>query len=126
MKRNIFLFFTGLETLAVGVFLMMQRNALMDDPTDRVVHMIHQMGSIEWAILLMVLGAVSLVVGVLDVKKYNIQQVILILFGGLWCAYSLFFWINDIHFGPGLKLGTLLSIFVFVQILFEAYFGKRG
>lgn len=126
MKRNIFLVFTGLETLAVGVFLMMQRNALMDDPTDRVVHMIHQMGSIEWATLLIVLGAVSLVVGVLDVKKYNIQQVILILFGGLWCAYSLFFWINDIHFGPGLKLGTLLSIFVFVQILFEAYFGKRG
>lgn len=126
MKRNIFLVFTGLETLAVGVFLMMQRNALMDDPTDRVVHMIHQMGSIEWAILLIVLGAVSLVVGVLDVKKYNIQQVILILFGGLWCSYSLFFWINDIHFGPGLKLGTLLSIFVFVQILFEAYFGKRG
>ncbi|WP_346708981.1 hypothetical protein [Limosilactobacillus oris] len=126
MKRNIFLVFTGLETLAVGVFLMMQRNALMDDPTDRVVHMIHQMGSIEWATLLIVLGAVSLVVGVLDVKKYNIQQVILILFGGLWCAYSLFFWINDIHFGPGLKLGTLLSTFVFVQILFEAYFGKRG
>lgn len=126
MRRHIFLVFIGLETLAVGVFLMLQHNALLDDPNDRVIHMIHQMGSIEWAIMLIGLGVVSLIVGMLNVKQHSVQQIILILLGGLWCAYSLFFWINDIHFGPGLKLGTLLSSFVFIQILFEAYFGRRG
>ncbi|WP_242363426.1 hypothetical protein [Limosilactobacillus antri] len=126
MRRNIFLVFIGLETLAVGIYLMLQRNALLDDQNDRIIHMIHEMGNYEWSAMLMGLGLVALVIGILNTNRYNIQLILLTLLGALWCAYSMFFTLNDLHFGKPFQLGTLLSIFNFILILFDAYFGRRG
>lgn len=125
MKRNIFLVLNGMQTIAIGIFLLIQRYTLLDDHSDRAIHLVHYMGDAEWATVLIVLGSIGFVVGLLDTDRYHIQKIILILLGGIWFAYSLFFIMNDLHFGQPVHLGTILSSFVFIQILFEAYFGGR-
>ena len=124
MKCNAFLTLTGLETIVVGVFLLIQRNILLDDHNDKVMHFVHQMGNAEWAALLIAVGALALVIGILDVNKYAAQTVILIVLGGLWLAYAFSFTFSDFYFGNPLHLGDLLAWFVFLQITFEAYFGE--
>lgn len=124
MKRNIFLVFNGLETIAVGIYLLVQRNALLDDHSSCVMHMVHQMGNAEWATVLIAIGAITLVIGALNTNRYGAQISVLIVLGGLWFAYAAFFTFSDLHFMTPFHLGTLLSWFVFIQILFEAYFGE--
>lgn len=124
MKRNIFLNLTGLETIAVGVFLLIQRNILLDDYSDKVMHFVHQMGNTEWAVLLIIVGASALIIGLLNTNRYGAQTITLIILGGLWLAYAFFFTFNDFHFGNPLHLGDLLAWFVFLQITFEAYYGE--
>lgn len=126
MKRNIFLIFNGLETIAVGIYLLVQRNALLDDHSSKVMHMIHQMANAEWAAVLIAIGAIALIVGILNTNRFGIQVLILILLGGIWFAYAFFFTFSDLHFMVPFHLGTLLSWFVFIQITFEAYFGEVG
>ena len=124
MKRNIFLTLTGLEAIAVGIFLLVQRNILLDDHNDKIMHFAHQMGDPEWAALLIAVGVAALVIGLLSTNKYFIQTAMLIILGGLWLAYAFFFTFSDFHFGKPLHLGDLLAWFVFLQIAFEAYFGE--
>lgn len=124
MKRNIFLLLNGLETIAVGIYLLVQRNALLDDHSSRVMHMVHEMGNAQWAAVLIAVGAIALVIGVLNTNRYGAQISVLIVLGGLWFAYAVFFTFSDLHFMTPFHLGTLLSWFVFIQILFEAYFGE--
>lgn len=124
MKRNIFLTLTGLETITVGILLLVQRNILLDDHNDKVMHFVHQMGNSEWAALLIAVGAAALVIGLLNINKYFTQTAMLIILGGLWLAYAFSFTFSDFHFGNPLHLGDLLAWFVFLQITFEAYFGE--
>lgn len=124
MKRNIFLTLTGLETIVVGVFLLIQRNILLDDHNDKVMHFVHQMGNAEWAALLIAVGAAALAIGLLNSNRYGAQTIILIILGGLWLAYAFFFTFSDFHFGKPLHLGDMLAWFVFLQVAFEAYYGE--
>lgn len=124
MKRNIFLALNGLETIAVGIYLLVQRNALLDDHSSRVMHMVHEMGNAQWAVILIAVGVLAMIVGLCNINRSAIQTVILIVLGGLWFAYAAFFTFSDLHFMTPFHLGTLLSWFVFIQILFEAYFGE--
>lgn len=125
MKRNIFLVLTGLETISVGFFLLIQRNILMDDANDKMMHFVHMMGNTQWSILLMAVGTFSLLIGLFNVNKWAMQNVTLIVLGGLWLAYAFSFTFTDVHFGKPIHLGDFLCCFIFIQILFEAYFGKR-
>jgi hypothetical protein len=41
--------------------------------------------------------------------------------GACWAAYFVAFVLQDLHFGPGVHLGTILSAFVFIHVLYDAY-----
>lgn len=126
MKRHYFLVFTGLETMAVGVLLLLQKHFFVDSHNNRMVHVIHHMGDPDWAVLLMVIGLVAVLIGATNLQRHGAQKIILIILGGLWFSYSLFFVMNDINSGQPLRLGTLLSCFIFLEIATEAYYGEEG
>lgn len=126
MRRNIFVAFTGLATLAVGMYLLLEHHFMRDDPSDRLVHISQYMGNINWAVILMVVGTVAAVVGLTNYNKYHAYSVMIIILSALWCAYFVAFLIQDIHFGQPIRLGTVLTGYVFVQILVEARFGGGG
>lgn len=123
MKRNIFLTITGLETLLVGIFLGIQKDALLDDPHDRFVHLTYYMGNMPWSIILITAGLATIAIGLSSFDKWHLQSVTLILMSAVWCAYFVVFLVQDLHFSQPLHLGTVLVGMVFLRILVEARYG---
>lgn len=123
MRRNIFLSITGFETILVGVCMWWQRQFFLDDPKDKFIHTVHHMAGVNWSIALITVGLVAIVVGLTNYHKHNAQIIVLIVLGGLWCAYSLVFLIMDIHFKQSIGLLSMLTTCVFIRILVEARYG---
>lgn len=126
MKRNIYLTWSGLETLVVGIFLALQQHIMQDDPNDRVVHFTQHLGDIDWAVVLILLGIVATVTGMTGFNRWHFQPFIIIMLGSLWCAYFVVFFIQDIHFGGRVHLSTIMTGLIFVSIVVEARFGGGG
>lgn len=123
MKRNIFLTLTGLETLVIGVFLSFQRHLIRDDPNDRLVHVIHHMGDIDWAFILIAIGLITTVIGMTNYNRHHAETVMMIVLSAVWCAYFVTFLVQDIHFPGIIGIKTIMTGFVFVQVLVEARYG---
>ena len=126
MKRNIYLTWSGIETLVVGLFLSLQRHIMQDDPNDKVVHFTQHLGDVDWAFVMISLGLIATIVGLVRFNRWHFQSLIIILLGAIWCAYFVVFFIQDIHFGGNIQLSTVVTGLIFVSIVIEARFGGGG
>lgn len=126
MKRNIFLSITGFETMLVGFCVFWGRNLVVDDPSDRLVHIVHHVYDVNWSIALITIGLVAMIIGLTDYSKHNAQLIMLIVLGALWCAYSFAFIVIDIHFHQAIGVMSALTVSVFLRILIEARYGRYG
>lgn len=125
MKRNIYLTWSGIETLIVGVFITFQRHFLQDDPNDRVVHITRHLGDVNWTVLLIAMGVIAAGAGLTSFNRWHFHSIIIILLGALWFAYFVVFFIQDIHFGGRVHMSTIMTGFIFISILMEARYGGR-
>ncbi|MBB1099959.1 hypothetical protein H5R88_07595 [Limosilactobacillus sp. WF-MT5-A] len=126
MKRNIFITLIGIETLCVGLALVFQRNLLQDDPNNRLVHAFHHMGDINWSFILIAMGLLATVIGMTNFNRYHAKSIAMIMLSSLWCAYFVTFLLQDIYFPGIIGIKTIMTGFVFIQILVEARYGGDG
>lgn len=126
MRRNIFLTLTGLETMVVGLCLALQRHVFQDDPKDKLIHISQHMGEINWAVILITIGILVAMIGMANFNRWHTQSIAMITLSALWCAYFAGFLIQDIHFPGVVGLKTVMTGFIFVQVLVEARFGGGG
>lgn len=125
-RGNTFLVESGVETLTVGVYMAWQQQILKDDPHNPAVHMMHRLlGQPDWPFLMMGLGLIVTVVGLSNVNHAHLSTFLTVLMGGLWFSYSVGFFIQDMDFGE-IKLTTILSFFVFIDIVTHAFYNDDG
>ncbi|MEE6647754.1 hypothetical protein PS395_00785 [Limosilactobacillus pontis] len=125
MKRNIYLIWSGVETLIVGIFITFRHHFMRDDPNDLIIHVIRHLGDTDWTILLIVIGVIAVGIGLTGFNRWHLQSIAIILLGALWFAYFAVFFIQDIHFGSRFHLSTLMTGLIFISILVEARYGGR-
>ena len=128
--KQINLIVDSLETLVAGLVLAVNSSIFIDDPHDPAIHFTHSFGNVNWAVLLIALGIVGIVISVGHIQCWHLDAIILSIYGGLWLTYFAVFFIQDMHFVRGIRIGTALSCFVFVRILIQALefpgHGRRG
>lgn len=115
---------TGLETFTVGLFLVIQRSMFKDDPHSQIIHVVYHMGDIYWAVFLMVVGLITISLGVVKGHR-KLHYWINILLAGCWASYLVGFIIQDTHFGPVIHLGTLLSAYVLIRIFTDSFSSEK-
>lgn len=125
MKRNIYLTWPGVKTLIVGAFIAFQHHFLQDDPNDRIVHITHHLGDMDWTVLLIAIGVIAVGTGLTGFNRWHFQSVVIILLGAFWLAYCTVFFIQDIHFSNRIHLKTLMTGLIFISILIDAHYGGR-
>lgn len=126
MKRNHNLIITSAETVCAGLVMLFNQTVIRDDPNNRFIHSVHTFGQIQWIIALLVIGIAGLLVAVSGIHKWKLEFIATVILGGLWASYSMVFLIEDEYFSPHISVSTVLSSYVFVRILVDAFFNYSG
>lgn len=126
MKRNNNLIITSSETVCVGLVMLFNQGIIRDDPHNLLIHSMHAFGQIPWVIALLLIGIAGLLVAASGIHKWKLEFVATVILGGLWAAYTTFFFIQDEYFSPNISVSTVLSSYVFVRILVDAFFNYSG
>ena len=126
MKRNHNLIITSAETVCVGLVMLFNQGVIRDDPHNLLIHSTHAFGQIPWVVALLLIGMVGLLVAVSGIHKWKLEFVATVVLGGLWAAYTAVFFIQDEYFSPRISVSTVLSSYVFIRILVDAFFNYSG
>ncbi|MCO8299440.1 hypothetical protein [Limosilactobacillus fermentum] len=126
MKRNHNLIITSTETICVGLVMLFNQEMIRDDPHNLVVHSVHAFGQIPWVTVLLLVGSTSLLVALSGIQKWKMEFIATVVLGGLWASYSVVFLIQDEFFRPTVSVSTVLSGYVFIRILMDAFFNYSG
>ncbi|MEZ7280409.1 hypothetical protein [Limosilactobacillus fermentum] len=126
MKRNHNLIITSTETICVGLVMLFNQEMIRDDPHNLVVHSVHAFGQIPWVTVLLLVGSASLLVALSGIRKWKMEFIATVVLGGLWASYSVVFLIQDEFFRPTVSVSTVLSGYVFIRILMDAFFNYSG
>lgn len=126
MKRNHNLIITSAETVCVGLVMLFNQGIIRDDPHNLLIHSTHAFGQIPWVIALLLIGFFGLIVAVSDIHKWKLEFIATVILGGLWASYVMVFFIQDEYFSPNISVSTVLSSYVFVRILVDAFFNYSG
>ena len=126
MKRNHNLIITSAETVCVGLVMLFSQGVIRDDPHNLLIHSTHAFGQIPWVVALLLIGMVGLLVAVSGIHKWKLEFVATVVLGGLWAAYTAVFFIQDEYFRPRISVSTVLSSYVFIRILVDAFFNYSG
>lgn len=126
MKRNSNLIITSAETVCVGLVMLFNQGLIRDDPHNLVIHSVHAFGKIPWVIALLLIGTAGLLVAVSGIHKWKLEFGATVVLGGLWASYAMVFFIQDEYFRPNISVNTVLSIYVFIRILVDAFFNYSG
>lgn len=126
MKRNHNLIITSAETVCVGLVMLFNQELIRDDPNNLLIHSTHAFGQIPWVIALLLIGVAGLLVAASGIHKWKLEFVATVILGGLWAAYTAVFFIQDEYFRPNISTSTVLSSFVFIRILVDAFFNYSG
>lgn len=126
MKRNHNLIITSAETVCVGLVMLFNQELIRDAPHNLLVHSTHAFGQIPWIIALLLIGVAGLLVAASGIHKWKLEFVSTVVLGGLWAAYTAVFFIQDEYFRPNISVSTVLSSFVFIRILVDAFFNYSG
>lgn len=126
MRKNVQITLTGFWTLAVGIYLAIQQHYLRDDPNDRIIHIMAQLGDIYWAVALITIGTIAITIGLTHYNRHHAYSIMTVVLSALWCAYFFALLLQDLHFGGTVKLGAMLVGAEFISILVDARFGNGG
>ena len=126
MKRNHNLIITSAETVCAGLVMLFNQGVIRDDPHNLLIHSTHAFGQIPWIIALLLIGTVGLLVAVSGIHKWKLEFISTVVLGGLWASYSVVFFVQDEYFRPRISVSTVLSIYVFIRILVDAFFNYSG
>ncbi|MEK1317882.1 hypothetical protein HCY06_10035 [Limosilactobacillus fermentum] len=106
--------------------MLFNQEMIRDDPHNLVVHSVHAFGQIPWVTVLLLVGSASLLVALSGIQKWKMEFIATVVLGGLWASYSVVFLIQDEFFGPTVSVSTVLSGYVFIRILMDAFFNYSG
>ena len=126
MKRNHNLIITSAETVCVGLVMLFNQELIRDDPRNLLIHSTHAFGKIPWVIALLLVGMIGLLVASSGIHKWKLEFIATVVLGGLWAAYTAVFFIQDEYFRPQIRVSTVLSAYVFIRILVDAFFNYSG
>ena len=126
MKRNHNLIITSAETVCVGLVMLFNQELIRDDPHNLLIHSTHAFGKIPWVIALLLVGMIGLLVASSGIHKWKLEFIATVVLGGLWAAYTAVFFIQDEYFRPQIRVSTVLSAYVFIRILVDAFFNYSG
>ena len=126
MKRNHNLIITSAETVCVGLVMLFNQELIRDDPHNLLIHSTHAFGKIPWVIALLLVGMIGLLVASSGMHKWKLEFIATVVLGGLWAAYTAVFFIQDEYFRPQIRVSTVLSAYVFIRILVDAFFNYSG
>ena len=126
MKRNHNLIITSAETVCAGLVMLFNQGVIRDDPHNLLIHSMHAFGQIPWIIALLLTRMVGLLVAISGIHKWKLEFVATVVLGGLWAAYTAVFFIQDEYFRPRISVSTVLSSYVFIRILVDAFFNYSG
>lgn len=125
MRRIVYLIEIGIETIAIGFYMFLDHMAMRDDPRSPAVHAMHQLNGTNWAAIMVIFGAAIVALTLVGYSSTRFMSYVLIFAGALWFLHSVAFFIADLDFGQ-LKISTILSFGVFVEILTVAWFNDDG
>lgn len=125
MRRIVYLIEIGIETIAIGFYMILDQMAMRDDPHSPAVHAMHQLNGTNWAAVMVILGSMIVVLTLVGYGSARFMSYVLIFAGALWFLYTVAFFVADLDFGK-LKISTILSFGVFVEILTIAWFSDDG
>lgn len=124
-KRNRFISVMGLETSALGLYLLFIKN-IFDDEKDIFAPFIHhaQDPFIVWALI--VFGFFAFIVGTFNLHGHYQMRASLSLMFGIWVAYFVILFWHDMN-APGIQfhLSSVLIIFVIVNLFMELREGEE-
>ena len=126
MKHNHTLIITSAETVCVGLVMLFNQELIRDDPHNLLIHSTHAFGKIPWVIALLLVGMIGLLVASSGIHKWKLEFIATVVLGGLWAAYTAVFFIQDEYFRPQIRVSTVLSSYVFIRILVDAFFNYSG
>lgn len=126
MKRNHNLIITSAETVCVGLVMLFNQELIRDDPHNLLIHSTHAFGKIPWVIALLLVGVIGLLVAASRIHKWKLEFIATVVLGGLWAAYTAVFFIQDEYFRPQIRVSTVLSAYIFIRILVDAFFNYSG
>lgn len=126
MKRNHNLIITSAETVCVGLVMLFNQELIRDDPHNLLIHSTHAFGKIPWVIALLLVGIIGLLVASSGIHKWKLEFIATVVLGGLWAAYTAVFFIQDEYFRPQIRVSTVLSAYIFIRILVDAFFNYSG
>ena len=126
MKRNHNLIITSAETVCVGIVMLFNQGIIRDDPHNLLIHSTHAFGKIPWVIALLLIGIAGLLVAASGIHKWKLEFIATVILGGLWASYVMVFFIQDEYFSPNISVSTVLSSYVFIRILVDAFFNYSG
>lgn len=126
MKRNHNLIITSAETVCVGLVMLFNQGIIRDDPHNPLIHSVHAFGQIPWVIALLLIGIAGLLVAASGIHKWKLEFIATVILGGLWASYVMVFFIQDEYFSPNISVSTVLSSYVFIRILVDAFFNYSG
>lgn len=126
MKRNHNLIITSAETACVGLVMLFNQELIRDDPNNLLIHSTHAFGKIPWVIALLLVGVIGLLVAASGIHKWKLEFIATVVLGGLWAAYTAVFFIQDEYFRPQIRVSTVLSAYIFIRILVDAFFNYSG
>lgn len=126
MKRNHNLIITSAETVCVGLVMLFNQELIRDDPHNLLIHSTHAFGKIPWVIALLLVGVIGLLVAASGIHKWKLEFIATVVLGGLWAAYTAVFFIQDEYFRPQIRVSTVLSAYIFIRILVDAFFNYSG
>lgn len=125
VRRNYFMMITGVQTLALGAYLIYTANVFKEPPTDHLRHIIQHAQDPYLGILLVSVGTLAVAVAILDTNKYRAKRFALVAMVMVWTAYfALFVW-HDMHVPGPMKFGTILIGFVLVRLFVELAWGDK-
>lgn len=119
LKINRFIFLTGLETIILGIYLIVVSNLIVVPP-----FFSHAQDPIV-AVLLVVIGNFSVIVALFNVNAYHARRWALDAMLMIWTLYFIVFIVNDIDEPGPIGLGTIFTGFVIIRLFLELSWGDK-
>lgn len=111
----------GLETLAVGIYFLLQ-HPFKDDPADHFVHLSFLLPSPPYCLTLAILGVLVVVCSAF--LRGKLWAVLMTALAGVWTLNVLALYTQAVRFGHGVSVSSVLAFFVLVRVILSASVGR--
>ncbi|KRM91610.1 hypothetical protein [Fructilactobacillus florum] len=124
-NQNRFIAIAGLETTALGLYLLVIKNVFASE-SDFLAHfLVHAQDPII-VYFLIAIGVFSFIVGSSGITKHHMHRLAISLMVGVWTTYLVIFMWHDAN-APGIPfhLSSVLMIFLIINLFVEMIGGNH-